>query len=68
MFKFFFWIRDIGFHDIDFLCVCKALVFNKQLSSAPSNQSPVPGCRQSSSCALILHVCWCVCLYVLVKM
>ena len=37
-----------------------AFVSNKQLSSAPLNQSPVSDCHYSSL-VLIIHVCLCVC-------
>jgi len=57
---FCFGFVNIGvFPDISFL-VCKAFVSNKNLSPAPLNQAPVPGCRHSS-CVLIVHVCLCVC-------
>ena len=45
------------------LCVCVralGLCFWHNPSSAPPNQAPVPGSRQSP-CALIIHVCLCVC-------
>ena len=49
------------FPDIfSFLRVCNVFVSNKSLSSAPLNQTPVPGCRHSS-CVLIVHVCVCAC-------
>ena len=33
---------------------------DKSLSSAPTNQAPVPGCRYSS-CVLVIHICLRVC-------
>jgi len=51
-----------------YACVCCSPLsltetnFKKE-SSDPSNQAPVPSSRHSS-CALIIHVCLCVCAYI----
>ena len=54
----FFW--HCFFFFLTCLCVCKAFVLNKSLSSASLNQAPVPGYRHSS-CVLIIHMCVCLC-------